>query len=184
MHAVSCGIPVDTLKSNTSVDVMIDSANEVDMQLNILKGENSAFLIEKMIANIAKQYVCVVDETKLTKYLGPHAPIAVEIVPYGYESTLRNIQELSSLKGVSKTVLRRGTINSRFPDGNNIAATNTGHYIIDIYFEKPISNLSSVLYELNHTNGVIEHSVVHHNKHNKLYIQTKIICLYHTRLIP
>ena len=114
MHAVSCGIPVDTLKSNTSVDVMIDSANEVDMQLNILKGENSAFLIEKMIANIAKQYVCVVDETKLTKYLGPHAPIAVEIVPYGYESTLRNIQELSSLKVYTRLFFVEGQLTLDF----------------------------------------------------------------------
>lgn len=163
-HANRCGLPVKLLSDVKSVDLMIDSANEVDAELNTIKGRTGAILWEKMAAAVAKTYVCVVDDSKLRRHLGPGYPLAVEIVPYSHEYTREAMMKLPSLaRAGAKLVLRRGNISHPFPDGENIATTDNGNYIVDVYFERPIRNVETIARELDSLSGVVEHGIVTRN---------------------
>jgi ribose 5-phosphate isomerase A len=152
-------LTVRALNTNPEIDVMIDSANEIDEHLNILKGGTGAFLREKMVASASNRYVCIVDETKLVKSLGVRHPLPVEIAPYCAEYTRSAIEHLSSLEGC-KAILRRGSVNSSFPDGFPLAVTDNGNFIVDVYFNEPIHDVIKVIHQLNALSGVIDHGLI------------------------
>lgn len=157
--AASKGIPVRNLNTNHQLDLMLDSANEVDSKLNIIKGGTGAILREKMAILGAEQYICIVDETKLTRAVGPHWPVAVEVTPYCHEFTKAAIEDLPGLKGC-KAVLRRGSLTHNFPDGTNIAVTDNGNYIYDVYFSEPIADVHRAVHQLDSLSGVVEHGLI------------------------
>ena len=64
------GIPLATLDTQPALDVAIDGADEVDPQLDVVKGRGGALLREKMVEMASKKFVCIVDETKLVEGLG------------------------------------------------------------------------------------------------------------------
>merc|ERR1719453_2676240 len=65
------GIPLITLDTNSELDVAIDGADEVDPDLNLVKGGGGALLREKMVEVCAKKFIVIVDESKLCDGLGP-----------------------------------------------------------------------------------------------------------------
>jgi len=158
-HVAAMGLKIDPLASRQTIDLMIDSANEVDAKLNILKGDMGAMLREKMTALAAKTYVVAVEETKLTKQLGVTTPVAVEVIPYAYDYTQMNIKQLPAFKGC-KPVLRRGSVTHHFPDGTNIAVTDNGNYIIDVYCPGTIKDVDAAINQLNALSGVVEHGIL------------------------
>ena len=70
-QALSLGIPLCTLNEKSRLDVAIDGADEVDPNLALVKGGGGALLREKMVEAMADKFICIVDESKLTKGLGP-----------------------------------------------------------------------------------------------------------------
>lgn len=76
----------------------IDGADDVDYNLALVKGGGGALLREKMVEVMADKFICIVDESKLGKGLGPGFPLPVEITPFCHEHTRRVIEGLSSLK--------------------------------------------------------------------------------------
>ena len=66
----------------------IDGADEVDPDLNLVKGGGGALLREKMVEVCAKKFIVIVDESKLCDGLGPGFPLPVEITPFCWEHTL------------------------------------------------------------------------------------------------
>jgi ribose 5-phosphate isomerase A len=118
-----------------------------------------ALLREKMVAAVAKKFICIVDETKLSKKgLGPGFPLPVEITPFCHEHTRRVIEGLSSVKGC-KAVLRMGSAANNKNDGANIAVTDNGNYIVDLYFTQPIADVKLAAQQLKATVGVVEHGI-------------------------
>jgi ribose 5-phosphate isomerase A len=91
--------------------------------------------------------------------LGPGFPIPVEIVPFGYESTMQRIERLPSIKGC-RAVLRRGSITNNKADGIDIAVTDNGNFIADLFFNDPLEDAESASVELDGTIGVVEHGIV------------------------
>ncbi len=118
--AKSVGIKLGTLDEYMDIDITIDGADEVDPQLNLIKGGGGALLREKMIAHASKYEVIVVDESKVRDVLGAF-PLPVEIVKFGHK---RIMKDLSTLNCEPK--LRR-------KDGN-IFITDNGNYIVDCQF--------------------------------------------------
>ena len=157
-QAESLGIPLTTLATHSALDVAIDGADAVDPALNLIKGGGGALLREKMVEVCAKTFVVIVDESKLCDALGPSFPLPVEITPFCHEHTLRKVAALPSLAGC-EAKLRMGSAANNKADGDEIAVTDNGNYIVDLFFKEPIKNAVKAGEELKATVGVVDHGL-------------------------
>jgi ribose 5-phosphate isomerase A len=93
--AAKLGIPLVTLDEFQSIDVTIDGADEIDSQLQLIKGGGAAFLREKIVASASRQLVIIADSTKLVPVLGK-APVPVEVIPFAQALVAVEIAALRS----------------------------------------------------------------------------------------
>ena len=163
-QAEGLGIPLCTLNEESALDVSIDGADDVDTDLCLVKGGGGALLREKMVEIVSTKFICIVDESKLSKGLGPAFPLPVEITPFCHEHTRRIIEALPSLAGV-KAVLRMGDVANNKNDGDKIAVTDNGNYIVDLFFESPIKDAKQAAIDLKSTVGVVEHGIFQEMAH-------------------
>ncbi len=125
---------------NGALDLAIDGADEVERdRLNLIKGRGGALLREKIVAQACKRYLIVVDQTKLVDRLGA-GRVPVEVVPFGWQSTARQIQELGGIPA------RRDFV------------TDNGNYILDCSFG-PIGDPQGLSTDLHNIAGVAEHGL-------------------------
>jgi ribose 5-phosphate isomerase A len=157
-QAEALGIPLATLDTHSDLDVAIDGADEVDPDLNLVKGGGGALFREKIVELCAKKFIVIVDESKLCNGLGPGFPVPVEIVPFCHEHTMREIAKLPALAGC-KPVLRLGNVANNKPDGDKPAVTDNGNYIVDLEFETPIKDAVAAGNQLKATVGVVDHGL-------------------------
>ena len=80
-QARKCGIPLTTLDDVDGIDLTIDGADEVDGDLNLIKGLGGALLREKIVAYASKQEIIIVDEAKMVQTLGTKSPLPIGCVP-------------------------------------------------------------------------------------------------------
>jgi len=157
-QAEALGIPLTTLDSHSDIDVAIDGADDVDPDLNLVKGGGGALFREKIVEIVANKFIVIVDESKLSDGIGPGFPIPVEIVPFCHEHTMRVIAALPALKGC-KPVLRLGSAANNKPDGDKPAVTDNGNYIVDLFFEAPMADVPAAAEQLKNTVGVVDHGL-------------------------
>ncbi|AJR07516.1 ribose-5-phosphate isomerase RpiA [Photobacterium gaetbulicola] len=74
------GIPVFDANEVSSLDVYVDGADEINGDFDMIKGGGAALTREKIVAAIAKQFICIVDDTKQVDVLGKF-PLPVEVIP-------------------------------------------------------------------------------------------------------
>lgn len=117
------GIPLTDFSEVTKLDLTIDGADEVDPDLNLIKGGGGALLREKIIAFNSERMIVVVDEAKVVEHLGTTFPLPVEIVPFAWEVTLRRFQSFNC-----NVELRRN-------DDGTPYVTDNGNYIFTCKFE-------------------------------------------------
>lgn len=157
-QAESLGIPLCTLNEKSKLDVVIDGADEVDPDLALVKGGGGALLREKMVEVMAKKFIVIVDESKLCDGLGPGFPVPVEITPFCHEHTVRTIAALESCAGC-KAIVRMGSSSSNIPDGDEVAVTDNGNYIVDLHFEEPIKDARKMATDIKAVCGVVDHGL-------------------------
>lgn len=87
-------IPLATLDEVEAVDVTIDGADEVDPQLNLIKGYGGALIREKIVAAASRKLVILVGEEKLVPALGSRGKIPVEVVTFGLAATAAHLRRL------------------------------------------------------------------------------------------
>ena len=114
-QAESLNIPLCTLNEKSTLDVAIDGADAVDPDFALVKGGGGALLREKMVEVMAKKFICIVDDSKLCKGLGPSFALPVEIVPFCSEHTLRTIAALPELAGGSAVIRTGDCSNNKVP---------------------------------------------------------------------
>src|SRR2546430_9664068 len=122
--AKKLGLKTSDLQEDTEPDLALDGADQIQWRtLDLVKGGGAALLREKIVDSTARRLIIVVDEKKLAKALGGQQPIPVEIVPFGYASTVEKIRKISE-----KTVLREaaGKVGP--------VITDNGNLIADVYF--------------------------------------------------
>ena len=93
--AQELGIPLTTFEQVDTIDVAVDGADEVDPQLNLIKGYGGALVREKIVAAAAKQFVILVGTGKLVATLGERGKLPVEVVPFGLTTCCRHLRALS-----------------------------------------------------------------------------------------
>lgn len=92
--AQSFGIKLLRLDELSTLDLTIDGADEVDPGLNLIKGHGGALVREKLVASAAREFVVIVDESKLVQQLLEKAPIPVEVVTFGWTTTQHRLEKL------------------------------------------------------------------------------------------
>jgi ribose 5-phosphate isomerase A len=76
------------------LDLAVDGMDEVDDNLNAVKGLGGALTREKIVESCAKVFILIGDETKRVNYIGEKAPVPIEIVPFGWQATLKKLAQL------------------------------------------------------------------------------------------
>jgi ribose 5-phosphate isomerase A len=162
-QAESLGIPLTTLGTKESrysdLDVAIDGADDVDPALNLVKGGGGALLREKMVEECAKKFIVIVDESKIGKGLGPGFPVPVEITPFCWEHTLAAVAKLPSVAGCEAKIRMGSAATGSTVDGDEIAVTDNGNYIVDLFFKEPLKDPAKAAEELKGTCGVVDHGL-------------------------
>jgi ribose 5-phosphate isomerase A len=125
------------------IDVAIDGADQVDPAFNLIKGGGGALLKEKIVAASAKQFIVVVDHTKRVSVLGGSFPLPIEVIPFGWGSTAREIEALTQ----SRVVLR---------ERNGVPfTTEAGNMIVDVHLAR-IDQPRNLEIALNQIPGIVE----------------------------
>ena len=141
----AAGIVIGDLKDYPEVDLTIDGADEVDPELNLIKGLGGALVREKIVAAVTRTEIIVVDESKLVGHLCQKAPLPIEIVKFASESTMRRLQRFGCTP-----VLR---------EKNGLAfITDNGNLIADCKFQR-IENPAEMESELNLVPGVVDNGL-------------------------
>src|SRR4051812_2761595 len=143
--AEQLGIPLATLDEHPQIDIDIDGADEIDPQLNLIKGGGGAFLREKIIASVARRFIVIADSAKQVKKLGKF-PLPVEVVPFAQSLIKPQVEALGA-----KVSLRS------YAYGNPYV-TDEGHHILDCSFGE-IPDPAALAKKLCHIPGVIEHGL-------------------------
>lgn len=143
-QAAKLGIGLIPFSEIDKIDVTIDGADEVDHDLNLIKGGGGALLREKIVAFASRQLIIVVDERKIVKHLGAF-PLPVEVVRFGHEMTIRKLRSLGC-----NPVLRC--------DEKGIYITDNGNYIVDCNF-KIIDNPLELHNKINSIPGVVDNGL-------------------------
>jgi ribose 5-phosphate isomerase A len=136
------GIPLTSLDDHPRLDIDIDGADEVDPNLNLIKGRGGALLREKLVAAASGRFVVIADESKLVTRLGEHMPVPVEVVPFGWTVTLA---ALSRLGAVTKLRGEKTPFH-----------TDNGNLIIDCRFA-PQAAPNELAAQVKALPGVVEH---------------------------
>lgn len=145
-EARELGIPLTSLDDNPQVDLTIDGADEVDPQLNLIKGGGGALLREKIVAQVSRREIIVVDESKLSERLGARFALPVEVLAFGWAP------ELAYLESLGATVVLRKS-QSGVP-----VETDQGNWILEAEFG-PIEKLQDLAAKLDGRAAVAAHGL-------------------------
>ena len=143
-QAEGLNIPLKSIDQVDSVDVTVDGADEVDNQFNGIKGGGGALLMEKVVATPSKEYIWVVDESKLVDKLGAFK-LPVEVVQYGAEQVFRRFERAGYKPSF------------REKDGHRFV-TDMQNFIIDLALDV-IEDPITFGQELDQVVGVVEHGL-------------------------
>ncbi|GFH17562.1 uncharacterized protein HaLaN_14224 [Haematococcus lacustris] len=150
-QALALGIPLATLDEQPHIDVAIDGADEVDPNLDVVKGRGGALLREKMVEMASDIFVCIVDDSKMVSGLGgSKLAMPVEIVQFCHKYTLSRLSKLKEVAGC-EAKLRMA--------GDKPYVTDNSNYIVDLYFETPISDPAAASKAILDLEGVVDHGL-------------------------
>ncbi|AAZ40894.1 ribose 5-phosphate isomerase [Candidatus Blochmanniella pennsylvanica str. BPEN] len=130
------GIPLCNLNSLHELDVYVDSADEIDSHMQMIKGKGGALTKEKIIAAAAKKFICIVDSSKQVNILG-RGPLPIEVIPMARSLVARELVRLGGL-----------------PEYRHNVITDNGNNILDVYNMK-IVNASLLETKINNIPGVV-----------------------------
>ncbi|TSH73966.1 ribose-5-phosphate isomerase RpiA [Acinetobacter sp. RF15A] len=110
------GIDVVDMNSVGSLDAYVDGADEIDRHMHMIKGGGAALTREKIVASIARKFVCIVDDSKWVEQLGRDFPLPVEVIPMARSAVARKLVALGG-----DPAYREGVV------------TDNGNVILDVY---------------------------------------------------
>lgn len=143
--AVQNGITITTLEEHPVIDVTIDGADQIDPQLNLIKGMGAALSREKIVASASKQNIIIADETKKVKMLGENNhPVPIEVLPFAIATVKRQIV---SARGSAVVREGKGKVGPVITDNGNV--------VIDAFFGA-ITDAKALEKQLKMIPGVVE----------------------------
>lgn len=137
------GIPLTTFEHYPEIDLTIDGADEVDPELNLIKGGGGALLREKVIAQASHRNVIIVDESKLSPRLGTRWAVPMEVIPFALHAEATYLTSLGA------------KVKHRNREESAPFTTDQGNFILDCDFG-PIPNVNELATLLNRRAGIVE----------------------------
>ncbi|WP_105213220.1 ribose-5-phosphate isomerase RpiA [Pseudoalteromonas sp. T1lg22] len=147
------GIEVFELNDVDSLDIYVDGADEINGANEMIKGGGAALTREKIVAAVAKQFICIVDSSKLVDTLGDF-PLPVEVIPMARSYVAREIVKLGG-----DPVYRQGVV------------TDNGNVILDVH-NLQITDAKSLEQTLNQVVGVVTNGLFAHRGADTVIIGT------------
>ena len=148
------GIPVIDMNAAPHISLYVDGADEVNKRGEMKKGGGGALTKEKIIATYAKEFLCLVDESKLVDYWGDF-PIAVEALPMARSAVARELMKLGG-----NPCYRNGFI------------TDNGNIILDV-FQLNMLEPKNIENSINRIVGVVENGIFANRCADKLLVATQ-----------
>ncbi|KAF6164100.1 hypothetical protein GIB67_017684 [Kingdonia uniflora] len=154
-QALSLGIPLSDLDSHPVLDLAIDGADEVDGSLNLVKGRGGSLLREKMVESVCKQFVVIVDESKIVHHLGSTGgSIPIEVIPFCWKFIEMRLQNLFKDLGCAVKLRTIGEGQNEEP-----FVIDNANYIVNLYFKGDIGGLNVASDAILRLPGVVEHGM-------------------------
>ena len=147
-------IPVYDLNYIHELHFYIDGADESNNQLQLIKGGGAALAREKIIAAVAREFICIADENKLVDVLG-HFPLPVEVIPMARSYVARKLVKLGG-----NPIYRGGIV------------TDNGNIILDVW-NLQITDAISLEGKINQITGVVTHGLFAARPANVILLGTK-----------
>ncbi|WP_330961850.1 ribose-5-phosphate isomerase RpiA [Photobacterium sp. 53610] len=147
------GIPVFDANEVSSLDIYVDGADEINAEFDMIKGGGAALTREKIVAAIAKKFICIVDNTKEVDVLGQF-PLPVEVIPMARSFIGRELVKLGG-----DPVYREGVV------------TDNGNIILDVHSMK-ITNPKALEDQINALPGVVTVGLFAHRGADVLLVGT------------
>jgi len=133
------------------LDLTVDGADEVDTELNLIKGGGGALLREKIVAAASRRMVVIADGSKKVEALG-RFPLPIEINPFAAATTTRAVEVVARQFGCTGEIVQRLK-----PDGSDFV-TDGGHFILDASFGR-ISEPKALSTALLEIPGLVQHGL-------------------------
>jgi len=151
--AKSLDIPLSNFSEYQTIDITVDGADQVDPELNLIKGGGGALVREKIVASCSKKLIIVVDESKMVKKLS--YPLPIEVIPFGWETTLKKLEYIG--------------LNPVIRKDKEIFVSDNGNFIIDCQYKEITEELET---RINMIPGVVENGIFR-NMADEIVVGTK-----------
>ena len=145
--AIKYGVPVLSLDEAGAIDIAVDGADEVDPNLNLIKGRGAALTMEKIIEYRAGTFIVLVDESKLVDRLGEKMPVPIEVIPAAWKAIAEELEVFNARAELRMATRKDGPV-----------ITDNGNFILDAKFER-IDDPLDMEIELNTIPGVVENGI-------------------------
>ena len=146
--ASELGIPLQSLAAVERIDLAIDGADEVDTAFQLIKGGGACHVQEKLVATLAKRFVVVVDSSKLVERLNLGFQLPVEVLPSAWIQVQKSLSKLSGTAHLRMAVRKAGPV-----------ITDQGNLVLDVSFQKGISEPEALERRINNIPGVLENGL-------------------------
>lgn len=142
------GIPLTSLDEVSTIDLDIDGADEVDDNLDLIKGGGAAHAREKVVAAQADRFVVIVDPTKTVDRLGDTFALPIEMMPMAVPTVADTLEDLGATPELREGNQKDGPV-----------VTDQGLWVLDAHFSDGIASPNAVADTLSTHPGVLEHGL-------------------------
>ncbi|MEI8363435.1 MAG: ribose-5-phosphate isomerase RpiA [Betaproteobacteria bacterium] len=161
--AQSLHLPIVALEHISRIDLYVDGADEITPEMTLLKGRGSDLVKEKLLAKAATQFIVVADTSKLVSYIGQNFVIPIEVIPFAWQLTKKNLEDVGAEGDLRPNAAKDG-----------LWISSHGSYVLDMKFDKSID--AKTLNDLiNNTPGVVEHGIFYGLADTILIVENGIV---------
>src|SRR5687768_940135 len=139
------GVALTSLAQHPQPDVTVDGADEIDPQMNLIKGLGGALLREKIVAASSRRMVVIADSSKVVNKLGTTQPLPVEVTPFGHETHVAFFRSLGGEPTLRPNKTKGG-----------VYVTDNANYIYDVRFPEGIADAPALETTLRKRPGIVE----------------------------
>ena len=161
--AQSLHLPIVALEHISRIDLYVDGADEITPEMTLLKGRGSDLVKEKLLAKAATQFIVVADTSKLVSYIGQNFVIPIEVIPFAWQLTKKNLEDVGAEGDLRPNAAKDG-----------LWISSHGSYILDMKFDKSV-DAKTLNNLINNTPGVVEHGIFYGLADTILIVENGIV---------